>query len=394
MRLRPGVVARLFRRSVAGHVGLLQFCNRLRLDWRRRRGLRRAGVSRPGRQIPLGRRHRLWPGIGRLRLRDRRRFGGAGVSGAGGQVALGLGDRLRPDIGDLDCRHLRLHLRAAASAAARVAGRRHRRRRFLAAGLFGVVGAAAEQPGEEPANSTAARHLHISAARFDLGSRLFIARHGLPVGRDEYGLPIGEQTGQRVSAHLRPISDRPAVDMHPRGVAGRVEAHAAGLRAHGDVANARRADVEKMRVDRLALHMLRMLGHLSRPPAQHRVGLRRTIAGQDVDRLGRPGLAIDLPDDVEEVRVHLGRLVEPPIPAEPVQFIEHRLVIDAVDHEGERAGFIGVLVREDHGPRVAVGDRRLGRVRNKPGERKRRRHRHVRCRSAAAHALAQVKTRQ
>ena len=182
--------------------------------------------------------------------------------------------------------------------------------------------------------------------------------------------------------------------MHPRGVAGRVEADATGLGAHGDVANAPRANVEKMRVDRLALHVLRMLGHLSRTPAQHCVGLRRTVAGQDVDRLGRPGLAINLPDDVEEVRVHLGRLVEPPIPAEPVQLIEHRLVIDAVDHEGERAGFVGVLVREDDSPCVAVGDRRLCRVRNKPSRRKRRRHRQLRRRSAAADALAQVKTRQ
>ena len=62
------------------------------------------------------------------RLGDRRRFGGAGVSGAGGQVALGLGDRLGPDIGDLD-----LRLGPAASTAARVAGRRHGGRRFLAA---------------------------------------------------------------------------------------------------------------------------------------------------------------------------------------------------------------------------------------------------------------------
>src|SRR4029077_17740161 len=98
-------------------------------------------------------------------------------------------------------------------------------------------------------------------------------------------------------------------------VAGRIESDPAGLRAHGDIANTPGADVEKMRVNRLALHMRRMLGHLSRPPAQHRVGLRRTVAGENVDRLGRPGLAIDLPDDVEEMRVHLRWLVAPPVPA-------------------------------------------------------------------------------
>ena len=145
----------------------------------------------PGRQIPLGLGDRLRADIGDLSLRLGSRRRRAGVSLTGGQVALGLGDRLGPDIGDLN---LRLGcLRPAATTAARIAGRRHRgRRRFLAAGLFGVVGAAAEQPGEEPANSAAARHLHISAARFDLGPRLLIARHGLAVGRDEHGLSIGE----------------------------------------------------------------------------------------------------------------------------------------------------------------------------------------------------------
>ena len=154
------------------------------------------------------------------------------------------------------------------------------------------------------------------------------------------------------------------------------------------------ADVEEMRVDRLALHMLRMFGHLARPPAQHRVGLRRAVGGENVDRLRRAQFAIDLPDDVEQMRVHLGRLVEPPVAAEPVQLVEHRLIVDAVDHEGERAGFVGVLVREDDGARVAVGDRRFGRVRNKPSRAERRRHRHLRRRSAAADAFVHFKARQ
>src|SRR3984957_7698460 len=107
--------------------------------------------------------------------------------------------------------------------------------------------------------------------------------------------------------------------MDPRSHPGRIESDPAGLLAHGDIANAPGADVEKMRADRLALHVDRMLGHLSRPPAQHRVGLRRPVAGEDVDWLRRPGLAIDLPDDVEQVRVHFVRLFYLPIPTEPVQ---------------------------------------------------------------------------
>ena len=122
--------------------------------------------------------------------------------------------------------------------------------------------------------------------------------------------------------------------------------------------------------------------------------MRRPVCGENVDRLRRPGFAINFPDDVEEMRVHLGRLVEPPIPAEIVELIERPRVIDAIDHEGERAGFVGVLVREGDGPRVAVGDRRLSRVWNKPSDRERRRHRQLRRRPAAARADAHIETRQ
>ena len=149
-----------------------------------------------------------------------------------------------------------------------------------------------------------------------------------------------------------------------------------------------------MGVDRLAFHVLRMLGHLARPPAQHRVGLRRAVGGENVDRLRRSRLAIDLPDDVEQVGVHLGRLVEPPVATEPVELVEDALVIDAVDHEGERAGFVGVLVRQNDGARVAVGDRQFGRVRDEPSRNERRGDPKLRRRPAAAGAHLHPVTRQ
>ena len=75
-----------------------------------------------------------------------------------------------------------------------------------------------------------------------------------------------------------------------------------------------------------------------------------------------PGFAVDLPDDVEQLGVHLGRFVEPPVAQEPVQLLQHRLIVDAVDHVGERARFVGVGVGKDDRARVAVGDRGLGRT--------------------------------
>ena len=376
-------------RSVAGDVGLLQRRDHFRLDRGLRRRLGGAGVGRTGRQVALGRGDCLGPGDESLRFGGGRGFGGIGVGGAGRQVAFRFCDRFRARVCDLD---LRLgDPPNAATAAARIAGGRG----FLAAFLLRVVSAAAagaEQPGEDA--KSAARHLHLAAAGFDLRPRLLVAGHRLSVGRDEHRLSVREEPRHRVPAHPRPIADRTAVDMHPGRDAGRVKADAAVLHAHGDVADARGADVDEMGVDRLAFHVLRMFGHLPRPAAQHGVRLRRAVCRKNVDRLCRPRLAVDLPDDVEQVGVHLGRLVEPPVAAEPVQLVENRLVIDAVDHERERAGLIGVLVRQYDGPRVAVGDRRFGRVRDDPGRNECRSHRQLRRRPAAAGAHDHLETRQ
>src|SRR3712207_7308302 len=41
--------------------------------------------------------------------------------------------------------------------------------------------------------------------------------------------------------------------------------------------------------------------------------LFRSVGRSHIDRLPCTDLAIDLPDDIEQARVHLGRLIEPPI---------------------------------------------------------------------------------
>ncbi len=181
--------------------------------------------------------------------------------------------------------------------------------------------------------------------------------------------------------------------MHPCH-AGRVEADAALLHSHRDVADAVRTDVLEMRVDGAAFHVLRMLCDLPRAPSQHRVRLWRPVAGKDLDRLSRSQLAIDLPDDVEQVRVHLGRLVDPPVPHEPVELIEHRLVVDPVDHKGERAFLADVRVGKDDRARVAVGDGGFGRVRREPSGEQNRRRRRPRRRPAASRPLHHRQPRQ
>ena len=285
-------------------------------------------------------------------------------------MELGPGDRRRSGVRDLHPRS------SGASAAAADDG-------LLAAALLGVVGAAAaraEEPGEQ---SAAARRLDLAAARLDLGAGLFVAGHRLAVGRDQDRLAVREQPRQGVAAHPRPVAHRAAVDMDPRRCAAGIEADAALLHAHRDVADARRADVDEMRVDGAPFHVLRILGDLARAPAQHGVRLRRAVSRQHVDRLGGAGFAVDFPDDVEEARVHFGRLVEPPVAHEPVELVEHRLVVDAVDHIGERTGLAGVLVRKGDRARVPVGDGGFGRVRREPRRDKSRRHGRPRRRAAS-----------
>jgi hypothetical protein len=89
------------------------------------------------------------------------------------------------------------------------------------------------------------------------------------------------------------------------------------------------------------------------------VGSRRPVGGDDPDRLARADLAIYLPDDVEELRLHPGLFVQPPVPEQPVQLLEGVLVVIAVPLEGDGCGFLGVLVLDRDRAGVAIGDRVL-----------------------------------
>ena len=161
------------------------------------------------------------------------------------------------------------HTSAAASTA--IDGDHLSSARFL-----GVVGAAAEHAREPCEEAAAARRLDLAAALLDLGLRQIVARHRLAVRRDEHRLAVGEEARQRLAAHPGPVAHRAAVDVDPRE-ALRIEPHAALLHPHRDVADAPGTDVLEVGVDRLAFHVLRMLGDLPRPSPQHRVGLGRTV---------------------------------------------------------------------------------------------------------------------
>ena len=167
---------------------------------------------------------------GRRARRGARR---ARVGGPGRQVALGFRDRRRSGVGDL-------HASAAADSAAAPAATAPP----MTASWPPLSSASSSPPPRAP-NSQANRPPPLAvwicaAARLDLGLRQIVARHRLAVGRDEHRLAVREEPRQRVAAHARPVAHRAAVDVHPGRDAGRIEADAALLHPHRDVADARR----------------------------------------------------------------------------------------------------------------------------------------------------------
>ena len=163
----------------------------------------------------------------------------------------------------------------------------------------------AEQPGKQ-ALRLRRRRIGAVAAGLDLGAGFLVARHRLAVRGDMHRLAVREQARQLVVIHARPGAHRADVEMDEIG--GLIIADPAALHAHADLAQLFDRDAWHRRIHRLAEHVLRSFRHLARAPAQHRVRLGRAIAGIDDDRLiDDAGGMIDLPDHVEEARVHVGR---------------------------------------------------------------------------------------
>src|SRR5208282_3341667 len=88
----------------------------------------------------------------------------------------------------------------------------------------------------------------------------------------------------------------------------------------------------------------------------HGIGFRRTITAHDPDRLLRSGLALHLPDQVDQMRIDARLLFAPPIAQEPVELFQRRLVVTAVALERDGDVFVGVHVMQRQRAGVALGD--------------------------------------
>src|SRR5262249_729322 len=82
----------------------------------------------------------------------------------------------------------------------------------------------------------------------------------------------------------------------------------------------------------------------------------RTIAADDVDRLLAADVAIDLPQEIDLLRVHLGGLVLAPVAQDPVDLLQRGVVVLAVALVGDGEVFAGVDVMQRNGAGVAQAD--------------------------------------
>ena len=90
--------------------------------------------------------------------------------------------------------------------------------------------------------------------------------------------------------------------------------------------------------------MLTVLGDAAAAVAQHGVRLRRAIAADHLNRFLGADLVADLPDQIEEVRIHVGRLLAAPIPQEPIELLQRFIVIAAGALERDADVLAGVHV--------------------------------------------------
>src|SRR6266487_649151 len=91
----------------------------------------------------------------------------------------------------------------------------------------------------------------------------------------------------------------------------------------------------------------------------HRVGFWRTVSADDPDCLFGADLAVDLPEEVDEMGIYRDRFRFAPVAHQTVDFPERLFVVPAVHLVGDGQLLVGVNVVKGDRPRFALGDRVL-----------------------------------
>ncbi len=156
--------------------------------------------------------------------------------------------------------------------------------------------------------------------------------------------------------HARPHADAADVHVHEGRSGLGIEADAAARQAQADLADRFERDARNEEVHGAAENMLAVTRNALAAAPQHGVGRRRAVAAHDLDRRLRSGLALHLPDQIDQARVHVGRFAAPPVAQEPVEFFQRGLVVAPVALIGDGDVFAGMDVVQGDGARLALGD--------------------------------------
>src|SRR5262249_34266415 len=138
------------------------------------------------------------------------------------------------------------------------------------------------------------------------------------------GAAMGKEQRQLLARQARPGAHTVGVDVHEWGGGGWIVANAAALADEGAIAQLLHRHVGKRHVHGLAENVAALAGLASNRAPQQLVGAAGAVAGDNVDRFSGTKLVVDLPDEVDEIGIHLRRLILAPIAQNPVDLL-HRL---------------------------------------------------------------------
>src|ERR1700682_957215 len=129
----------------------------------------------------------------------------------------------------------------------------------------------------------------------------------------------------------------------------RVEPDAASLQAKPGVADLLKRYVWNEKIHGVAEHVLAETRHPGRTAAEHGVGSGGAVGGNDLDRLRAIDVAVDFPEDVEQVTIHRGLLLAAPVAEIVIELLQRFFVIASVALEGDGEIFIRMGMVERKG---------------------------------------------
>ena len=150
-----------------------------------------------------------------------------------------------------------------------------------------------------------------------------------------HGAPVGKYLGELIMVHPRPVTDAAGVEMDERRAGGRIETDAAALQPQPGIPDLLERDARNEEIHRMAEHMLAEARDARRAATEHGVGGGRAVGGNDLDRLLAVDVAIDFPEDVEEVTIHHGLVLGTPVAEIVIELLECLFIVAPVAFEGD-----------------------------------------------------------